>query len=1269
MTKRINKILALAIAFTLSVAMLLGGGIMSAFAAPAATATVDPIVAAFNVPNVVRYGTASATVDSFGLTGTQVLVISAPNNTDATITVAEPTHTFRQVGVHTLEFFATAADATDEDVAPIFTTTVLVEMEGEFQLRVDYNGATIPTVWAAGRPFTLPYANLYLRAEGEADFVRVDDFNLEVRVSGGDVAVTPAGGNEYLQPGREVRFNQMGTRTIQYIARLDANGSQFFVESFTTRVQSASFEDTTYPRMVHVGVPTQASVNTRVTLPIASPTATYDDNVQVIVTVERYEGVGSDRRRVRVPEAIVDSRTGFAVGTVAGSEQRFDNVWNMHFYPTTTGTYFVTYVARTDFGRYAGRREFQIVVEDRSAPTLVNFDEDAIPSRWALEVLEYNPNFNPNAPVDSANSRSRVIENNYIHIPFPEFVDNGAGFRQASDGTWSWDENIMRVSFEIRDTANNRRVLYFNNILDQDGAGSEFVFNPETFRAQLDQNVPGNGFYAPELNPERGVVLQDSTATGADAIRVLRFDSERGLYFNFAHYVENNRDRTHSAWTGFDGLGRYTFQFQARDEGRQNISTRTFDVTLEQRLEDYIAPRINGLNDLRPIRVHEGMDTLTLPTATVTDETASRIRTTYRIGFAATDATGDEVYVLDTYIEVNNGETLDVARDGSVTFLRRRSFRDYTERNPRFNPASLRGIMGLADDATNSLFDAELAEAARRRGELQLNITDRDWIIIEVEAIDYVGNVTVQTERVRLVQDDNLTLSTAGANAFGVEHDNAGVGVNNGLVNLGSFEIAGIPNDYSDFVGFEINLVDSNGLSVAIDNLNTWFVPGTTHGVRHVDYMFAYLTDGDYTLYFRAFAIDGTSRAVGVGINVTGIGGGGNNGGIVVTSATANIGGTGGVRNTYILRNRDGIATSNLDTNMPFMVRNIRNATHFSLMGAEFTAFAPGSFMFNEGYFSTATTTNPGESWCQHGSGVFFPVSSYSANFTAAMHDVAISVHGAMPVHTGRVQNFGTAGAPVWDYANRNPDAPRPNYGWVELPLVTGHNGLDNANITIFMTNPNGQPVTPSAHIGALLQRVAPGVYHFRPTIDGIYQVRFRAAVGQSYRDTETFSIRVGNTIPVAFTYSRAELPSLALNDSFRFDYLQATVGELPAGINRDQVRVQKRLILPNGNVGVEVNEIGLFGTDWRTTRAMTSALDADGFTVTDSGDYRIEYIVTDEQGNQYILIREFSVAGAPLPIPVPLQVIATILVIVGALLIAGLILYVMRFRKKKIKA
>ncbi|MCL2847534.1 MAG: hypothetical protein FWE13_02125 [Firmicutes bacterium] len=1251
--KKHARILSLLVALALSFTLLIGGGIMPVFGlAVGESEIVTQTESRFEIPRDVTYGQTRTLQTG----GAHRLVVTAPNGAETVITGASQPFHFVQVGVFRMEFFAEGSER------PIYVSNVPVRADGEFTLRVDYNGARIPTVTDINRSFTLPNAVLWYQTEDMDEMEEFSDAEINVRIYG---PAFPGGQN--FATDASVTLNTIGAYTIVYRATIPGSTTQNFSQTFTVRVQrSINVADMPAPRMTVVGVPTTASLNARVNLPIANATDLYDENVHVEITVTDPDGNS-------VNQVEVDTRTGFAVRSLADTPVRFDNVWTMYFHPMMVGTYIVSYRAINDFGITSTINTFNIDVQDRTAPTLVYINESAIPSRWGREVARRNPEYqDPNAVPPSRDTAHRDLEGDemYITVPWPEFIDNGGHFNDQ--GVWIDNMHATQgVRFEIRDTVNNNVVIRFNNIYDRADtatAGNAFTFNPA---------IQSQGLYNPgsTATPERvrfWAPLREGETASAERI-ASGIGAEGGFRFNFAHYVDTAIEHvaTLTDWSQF--FGNFTFQFQARDE-RHNITTRTFDVDLQDRFEDTTLPTID-IETTRAMHIPTNLNRVTVPNIIGVDSQATRLNTNFRL--AIVNQQGEPT----DWIYVRANERLRVVRS-TVGTEDRVYLENADYRTIRDNPGPA------------PLFD--------RTG--TLNITNATELTLIAEATDYVGNVREERETIRLVLGDNfapelglaLTATAATHRATSEVLNFAGLREgqlergSNGLINLGGFAVTGVPNDYRNFVGFEMRLTDERGRVVPITQVKSFFInssaytgadlePATrrtyTYGENQGEYMrnprdnsFVYeggigmivvqdievrLTEGEYLLSIRAFDVNGGSVAAALSINIEGREGPGD-GNIVVSSASQPIPTVGNINQSYILRHERGFhAPSDIDPARTFMVRRIQNATHFSLMGSEFTAHAPASVIFNEGVFY------------RRGEGTdvvrgFRPIDAVPYTFVASdSAQVEFSLQGFMPVHARR-------------QFDSTPAARAIDANWVNIPRMIAHNGNHNATVTINVVDPNGSRLTVGTAVTSNLQRREDGSYRFWPGVDGYYTITFTANVGTQSATSDPFRVRIGNLVPVEFTITGGHT-GYALNDSFSFnemivrsDWNQAIEGN--PSIN--DIRFIKRLIQPGGAV-YEINEVGMItrnGEVYRTNRTNTIANQDDGFLLSQTGTYRVEYITIDEQGNEYIIAHEFTINADPIRIPWPVQIfawVASVLIIAVAIFV---IVYIIRFRRRRIK-
>lgn len=288
-----------------------------------------------------------------------------------------------------------------------FTYKMLSSLEDELELRIAE--ADIPSVVKKDAAVSLPGAEVGFYDE-DGKWVSYPNAALKVTATAGAAATELTAENgKYAHT-----FDTTGTTFVKYVATLD-NGTKRLEKTYEVKVQNG-FLDTSAPTISVSGVPSSASVNTAVTLPVATATHGTDERVKVTVTVTDPEGNN-------VKEVDVND-DGFATAKTGASDVAFDNDKTMKFYPTSEGTYTVTYVAEADNGEKAYPRTYRISVSDKKAP-VVEIDETKIPAKWGYNTVTDK----------DGNDKGTVVT-----FPFPsKLVDN----KSAKDK--------LTVRFEITD--------------------------------------------------------------------------------------------------------------------------------------------------------------------------------------------------------------------------------------------------------------------------------------------------------------------------------------------------------------------------------------------------------------------------------------------------------------------------------------------------------------------------------------------------------------------------------------------------------------------------------------------------------------------------------------------------------------------------------------------------------------------------------------------------------------------------------------------------
>lgn len=419
--KKLKSIWLTILAGALSVAMVIGSLSFTAFAAPAPTAA--QVFANVKIARRVAYGGTFDIAEASNATVT----VTAPSGRDVTPDSVPGTVTAKEVGTYTVTY---------EQNGESYDFGVYSYTENEYSLKVDGNGADIPTYILKGETFTLPSAKLvYYDEDGN---VVEDSAEVKARFSLGGEQFKDAN-NQVIDPvvsdetAVTYQASQSGILTVQYYAFLNG-GSKLYTQDYTVRIQD-TFKDTTAPTLSVSNVPRTGNINRGVTLPVATTSDNFDSNVKVDISVTF---AGEPVKEVELDD------NGYAV-SVNETDVAFDNDRVMTFYPTEEGQYRVTYIATDDAGNQSARHEYEITVSDTSAPVINDIAEWQIPENWGLNVRKATLEDDDTAiPVDDAT----------ISFPVPEVVDNA-----GSEG--------LTISFELTDSKDNT-VIEYTNILDEE---------------------------------------------------------------------------------------------------------------------------------------------------------------------------------------------------------------------------------------------------------------------------------------------------------------------------------------------------------------------------------------------------------------------------------------------------------------------------------------------------------------------------------------------------------------------------------------------------------------------------------------------------------------------------------------------------------------------------------------------------------------------------------------------------------------------------------
>lgn len=549
----------------LSAALLLGTMTVSAFAAgyDDGNLTQNGDKAAATFIDSMEYG------DTYDLSG--AFKVITPNGS----VVTEDLGSFKatEVGAYTVYF--------DEGN---YSYVVPCKIDEEYELRVAYDGADIPTYVQKNGTFTLPYASIYaesdelgseyteLTGEGYTVYVKVVNLASNGKIldkDGNEVSeeYVPANG-EY-----KVRLDNPGAYTVHYYCRVKG-GTKYVYKDYTVQVQN-TFNDAKAPSLTIVALSKEISLNTKITLPKATASDNYDKNVKVTVKVEE---LNKEDNKYYPVKKVVEFENGYAktVATGDDSDEVFDNIYNLTFYPTKETTYKVTYSAFDDAGNeVAGVYSYTTTAVDKTAPVLKEIAAENIPTKWGIY---------------SVTNAKGPVEEKAVTFPYPTYVDNSS--------------DPLSVSFEIKDP-HKQTVLKVSNILATDGTANKYEYNA---------NSSVNGIY-----PES-----------------VTFTKENGLKVDFEKYAnilkEDNKTVT----------GVYTATYRVSD--KRNSASKTYEIEFVEDFVDEDAPDVTVTYTDEYLLFGKTAKDFMIPSPVITDDNDTELAIEYVLSNGS-EAAADSITV------------------------------------------------------------------------------------------------------------------------------------------------------------------------------------------------------------------------------------------------------------------------------------------------------------------------------------------------------------------------------------------------------------------------------------------------------------------------------------------------------------------------------------------------------------------------------------------------------------------------------------------------
>ncbi len=1138
--KKLKGILLTVVTVILAVAMLVGTATVSVFADNTNARENVPAYGASKEATLVRkvnYGD-----DASKISGAQEIIAPSGENILG--------KKFNEIGAYTVKF------------ANGYSYVVSCTLDKDYELRVAHNGADIPTYLQAGGTFTLPAAAMWYKSENEYIDYEKDETQKVLCVIEGvnDNSPIEVSAKDYVQ--QEIQVKEAQTYTVHYYCTVNG-GSKYIFKDYTVNVQK-KFEDKSAPTLGLVNVPTNISLNTKVTLPKATATDNYDKNVKVEITVEEFD---KDQNKYVPVKHVEPDEDGYGIAYsdeeyAELEDEVFENDYNLSFYPIHATKYKITYSAKDDAGNpVVSEHVYETTASDRTAPVLKNIDEDKIPTVWGLKSVKSEKNENVST---------------LLKFPTPEFVDNS--------------RETPKVKFELRDTVNNNVVISFENINDKEGDGAKYKYS---------SSKPSAGLYPTE---GENVITWESLVTGGtgglDLTKYTELDSMKGKTVT----------------------GKYTVRYEARDSVPHTTS-RTYNIDIQDEFSDTKAPLINDVkfDDKFIVFTNEETD-FNIPVLEVSDDNDAKPTVEYKL--YAADENGAAKTGDNSEITVEGGETAKLELKEGVPTL---TVDD--DKVIKFDDTYNYLVYSIVatDDVGNQATLSNKKEGA----------TKQDALIAVVNGSNLQAP-TLKFEPKTSAQTSNPSAPAARATGTDGFETEMKEGVR---TTVGGFTVKPADADADtnrEFYGFEISLytVKDKNATNGDQTPELWTAGEVTlktywtGNALHVDDItFAAPRVDQVIVFVRAYSVSGASTIAGKTINVTKKDSSGG------TTSAIDWRNEGTVYTEYTIKNRELQKPEDIAEDKNYVVREIVGNGKFALTGFRFSAYNAGSFSFSEYYYNKV------------GNLVLF---NNGAKDTIVISETA---------------------TPVWNLQDKMPTyvklSTATEKNVVALPKLVASTEYANAKVELTATfKPAGSDTKvltvakTKDETGKDISINDDGQYTFEPKSDGTYTFKYSAFYGDNGSVDVEYVVKAGDVTPPDFDVQGKHATTATENDTFEFHAIK--LGENEDG--ESKMTFTKTLKDPAGTAVYTVKGTG------SSYASATKPTDGSKYTFTKTGNYTVEYSVKDQAGNETLYTETITVSAANVSSPISTKIISTILIIVGVLLIAGVILYFVRFRKVKSK-
>ncbi|MDE7163929.1 MAG: hypothetical protein K2O04_00685 [Clostridiales bacterium] len=496
---------------------------------------------------------------------------------------------------------------------------------------------------------------------------------------------------------------------------------------------------------------------------------------------------------------------------------------------------------------------------------------------------------------------------------------------------------------------------------------------------------------------------------------------------------------------------------------------------------------------------------------------------------------------------------------------------------------------------------------------------DKSYIDVAKDAAQYT-KIAAVTKVIKEAADEKFDYN--GSIEFVNAKDKSNKIVAGDSVNAGSFVITAANENMRYYTGFEVAVYDPQGNYVDLTLETVSDVQGdvTKIYVKDIRFTATVATEEEeaYVMTVRVFDVNGNNEVYGyklTGVNKSDI----NNG---QTSAIANIGSSGNVNVTYKLHNS---VIKHIAGNGTYRVVRKISGGIFSLMGNEITAKTAGSYSVQDGYINADDIKN---GTFVYDTDVKFS-SANEGNYSFNVVDTAkpvIELQGKMPTYVAK-------------YAEGEAD------GVVKVPTAVAYTENGMGDIKIDVVDPNGSTVDLDENNSFVADK------------DGVYVVTYNGTYSNGEKDSVHYDINVGDVFAPKFTVTGGTSTASAKKEGDTFTFKKI---ELAEGEQSDGVTIRKEIYDPSHEL------ISGSTVDGGYSGYADKANNGSEIKLNKVGEYTIVYTAKDAVGNDYKITETLTVTSKGSSTPTTWTTLSTVLIIVAVVLLAGVIVYVVRFRKVK---